>query len=134
MLALPGLKVSGITFDAHTLLVASMSFFLGYQLIFFAILTKTFGISEGLLPPDPRMDSFFKFVTLEKGLILGGMCVVCGLTLILVAVNEWRSLHFGQLDYAHTMRWVIPGITLTTLGLQNFFSSFMVSIIGVRRR
>ena len=134
ILALPGLKVSGITFDVHTLLVASMSFFLSYQLIFFAILTKTFAISEGLLPPDPRMDSFFKFVTLEKGLILGGVCVVCGLALILVAVNEWRSLHFGPLDYAHTMRWVIPGVTLTTLGLQNIFSSFMVSIIGVRRK
>ena len=134
MIALPGLKVSGITFDAHTLLVASMSIFLGYQLIFFAILTKTFGINEGFLPPDPRLDSFFKFVTIEKGLILGGLCMVCGLALILVAVNEWRSLHFGQLDYAHTMRWVIPGVTLTTLGLQNIFSSFIVSIIGVRRR
>lgn len=134
MLALPGLKVSGITFDAHTLLVASMSFLLGYQLILFAILTKTFGISEGLLPPDPRMDSFFKFVTLEKGLILGGLCVACGLALILVTVNEWRSLHFRQLDYAHTMRWVIPGVMLTTFGFQNIFSSFMVSIIGVRRK
>jgi glycosyltransferase involved in cell wall biosynthesis len=134
MLALPGLEVQGITFDAHTLLVASMSFFLGHQLIFFAILTKNFGIGEGLLPPDARMDKFFKFATLEKGLILGLVCVGCGLALILAAVGEWRSLHFGQLDYAHTLRRVIPGVTLTTLGLQNIFPSFMVSIIGMRRR
>lgn len=134
IMAIPGLKVSNITFDAHTLLVASMSFLLGYQVVLFAILTKTFGISEGLLPPDPRMDSFFKFATLEKGLILGGMCVACGVALILVTVNEWHRLHFGPLDYAHTMRWVIPGVTLITFGFQTIFSSFMVSIIGVRRK
>jgi hypothetical protein len=43
VIAMPGLKVLGATFDAHTLLVASMAFLLGYQLIIFAILTKTFG-------------------------------------------------------------------------------------------
>jgi len=134
ILALSGLKFAGITFDAHTLLVASMSFLLGYQLILFAILTKTFGISEGLLPPDPRLDSFFKLATLEKGIILGGVCLACGLALILVAVNQWRYLHFGPLNYAHTMRLVIPGVTLTTFGFQNIFSSFMVSIIGIKRK
>jgi glycosyltransferase involved in cell wall biosynthesis len=39
-IAMPGLKVLGATFDVHTLLVASMAFLLGYQLIIFAILTK----------------------------------------------------------------------------------------------
>jgi glycosyltransferase involved in cell wall biosynthesis len=134
IVALPGLNLIGITFDAHTLLVASMSFLLGYQLILFAILTKTFGISEGLLPPDPRLDIFFNLATLEKGIILGGICVLCGLALIFGALTEWRHLHFGLLDYAHTMRLVIPGVTLTTFGFQNIFSSFMVSIIGIRRK
>lgn len=134
LIALPGLQISGITFDAHTLLIASMAFLLGYQLIFFAILTKTFGISEGLLPPDPRLDTFFRYATLEKGLILGGICIAGGLALILAAVQEWRAVHFGPLDYAHTMRWVIPGVMLTTFGFQNIFASFMVSIIGLRKK
>jgi len=134
IIAMPGLKVSGITFDAHTLLISSMAFLLGYQLVFFAILTKIFGITEELLPPDPRLDRFFKYATLEKGLVFGGVSLICGLGLILMAVNEWRSLQFGPLDYAHTMRWVIPGVTLTTFGFQNIFSSFIVSIIGLRRK
>jgi hypothetical protein len=134
ILAMPGLKIFGVSFDAHTLLVSSMSFLLGYQLVFFAILTKVFGIGEGLLPPDPRMDRFSKFVNLEKGLFVGGAGLICGLALILAAANEWRSLHFGPLNYAHTMRWVIPGVTLTTFGLQTVFSSFIVSILGLRRK
>jgi len=133
-LAMPRLQVFGIIFDIHTLLVASMSFLLGYQLIFFAIITKTFAISEGLLPPDSRIDRLIDFVSLEIGLLFGGICVVCGILLILVVANEWRILHFGSLDYARTMRWVIPGVTLTTFGFQNVFSSFILSIIGMRRK
>ena len=133
-MAMPGLKVFGATLDAHTLLVASMAFLLGYQLIIFAILTKTFGISEGLLPPDPRMDLFFKIINLEKGFILGASSLVCGLALLFVALSEWQSKQFGPLDYAHTMRWVIPGVTLITFGFQTVFSSFMVSIIGLGRK
>jgi hypothetical protein len=60
--------------------------------------------------------------------------MVAGLFLIGLAVNEWRSVGFGALDYAHTMRYVIPGATFTTLGLQTFFSSFFLNIIGMRRR
>lgn len=134
LVAFPGLQFGGITFDVHTLLVASMSFLLGYQLILFAILTKTFGISEGLLPPDPRMDRFFGFANLEKGLMGGALCILSGLALILSIVFEWQALNYGPLDYAHTMRCVIPGVTLITFGFQNIFSSFMVSIIGLRRK
>jgi hypothetical protein len=32
------------------------------------------------------------------------------------------------------MRWVIPGVTLTTLGFQTVLSGFFLSILGLRRR
>ncbi len=133
-ITMPGLKVLGATFEAHTLLVGSMAFLLGYQLMIFAILTKTFGISEGLLPPDPRMDLFFKIVNLKKAFIFGASSLLCGLALLFVALNEWHSEQFGPLDYAHTMRWVIPGVTVITFGFQTIFSRFMVCIIGLGRK
>jgi hypothetical protein len=34
-------------------------------------------------------------------------------------MNEWRLHHFGRLDSAHTMRLVIPGATLTAMGVSN---------------
>ena len=40
-----------------------------------------------------------------------------GLVLLLWAINIWRLADFGRLDYAQTMRWVIPGATLVALGL-----------------
>jgi hypothetical protein len=133
-LAMPGLTVFGVTFDAHTLLFASLAILLGYQSIFFAIFTKTFAISEGLLPEDPRLLRFFRVATLEKGLIAGACGLVVGVALLIAAVNQWRETHFGHLDYAYTMRWVIPGVTLTAMGFQTILSSFFVSILGMRRK
>ena len=51
-----------------------------------------------------------------------------------MAINHWRLTSFGPLDYAQTMRLVVPGATLTALGFQTILSSFFVSILGMRRR
>ena len=133
-LAMPGITALGVTFDAHTLLFSSLSLLLGYQSILFAIFAKTFAISEGLLPENRRMTRFFEIVNLEKGLILGAAALAVGLLLLLIAINQWWSVAFGQLDYAKTMRFVVPGVTLTALGFQTVLSSFFGSILGMRRK
>jgi hypothetical protein len=133
-IAMPGMTLRGVTFDAHTLLFASLAILCGYQSLVFAILTKTFAISEGLLPEDPRMNRFFELVNLERGLIISLLTFLAGLGLLIVAINHWRLASFGPLDYAHTMRLVVPGATLTALGFQTILSSFFVSILGMRRR
>ena len=133
-LALPGLKIGGITFDAHTLLFSSLAILMGYQSFLFALCAKTFAINEGLLPRDPRIDWFFKIMYLERGLAIGSLAFVAGLILLGVVVLQWKSVDFGHLDYAVTMRWAIPGATLTSLGFQTILSSFFVSVLGMKRR
>jgi len=110
-LALPGVRIAGIGFDAHTLLFASLALLLGYQAILFALFTKTFAISEGLLPEDARVARFFQVVNLEKGLLAGVGAFAAGLALLVAAVNQWRLAGFGVLDYSYTMRCVPPGMT-----------------------
>jgi glycosyltransferase involved in cell wall biosynthesis len=133
-IALPGLTIGRLTFDVHTLLFASLFAILGYQAIVFAMLTKVFAISEGLLPQDRRVDRFFQIFPLERGIVLGLVSMVFGMVLLAVAANDWRLTGYGRLDYAQTMRWVIPGVTLTSLGFQTVLSSFFVSVLGLRRR
>lgn len=132
--ALPGLKIDGVTFDAHTLLFSSLAILMGYQSILFAICAKTFAINEGLLPKDPRVDRFSQVIYLERGLAIGALALLAGVILLGAAVLQWKSAHFGRLDYAVTMRWVIPGATLTALGFQTILSSFFVSILGMKHR
>jgi glycosyltransferase involved in cell wall biosynthesis len=133
-LAMPQLSIGRITFDVHTLLFASLAIICGYQSIAFALMTKVFAISEGLLPEDPRLNRMFRLVNLESGLCVGAVGMAVGLTLLGGAVHQWASVDFGALNYAHTMRWVIPGVMLTALGFQTILSSFFGSLLGMRRK
>ena len=134
VIALPGLSLYGVTFDAHTLLFASMFILCGYQAVLFAILTKTFAISEKLMPEDARLTRFFMLVDLERALLLSGAAFVIGVGLLIVSIVRWSNTGFGPLDYAQTMRLVIPGSTLVALSFQTFFSGFFISVLGMKRK
>jgi glycosyltransferase involved in cell wall biosynthesis len=133
-LALPQAHVFGVELGAHTLLFASLSVICGYQAILFAALTKVFAVREGLLPEDPHLARLFRVVRLEEGLVVGATAMVAGIGFLIVSINQWRTRGFGHLDYAQTMKWVIPGVTLTALGFQTVLWSFFTSILGMRRR
>lgn len=134
VLALPGSTWFGATFDAHTLLVASLAILLGYQSVLFAVLAKTFAIAEGILPEDPRIARLYELVRLERGIAAGLVALLVGGGLLFWALAQWRAVDFGDLEYARTMRLVIPGVTLAALGFQTVLSSFLVSILGLVRR
>ena len=133
-IALPQAHLGRVEFGVHTLLVASLMIICGFQAFLFALLTKTFAITEGLLPFDRRMVRLFEIFTLERGLLAGAVATICGASLICVAVAQWVARDFGPLDYSQTMRWVIPGTLLVTLGVQAVLSSFFFSILGLKRR
>jgi glycosyltransferase involved in cell wall biosynthesis len=132
--AMPGTVIRGVRFDAHTLLFASLAMIVGYQAMWFAVLTKTFAITEGLLPVDPRFMRLFRIIDLEKGLLAGAAMIFGGIAPLVYAFLYWRSGGYGPLEYPVTLRWVIPGVTLTTLGFQTVLSSFFMSILGLARR
>jgi len=133
-LALPGLTLGGLTFDAHTLLFGSLFMICGYQSILFAVFAMTFAVNEGLMPANRLYLGFYQVANLERGLLAASVALLIGVALLLAAINEWRLAHFGRLDYAHTMRLVVPGATLTALAFQTMLSSFFVSILGMQRR
>jgi glycosyltransferase involved in cell wall biosynthesis len=133
-LALPGVQLGPAQLGAHTLLVASLATLCGYQAILFAVFARTYAVTAGILPENPDLTRFFERVNLERGLVISGIAFVTGVGLILVAFDRWRREGFGPLDYAETMRLVIPGTTLTALAFQTVLSSFFVSIMGMQRK
>jgi glycosyltransferase involved in cell wall biosynthesis len=134
-LLLPGPRVfHGIGFDVHTLLYAFVSVLLGFQLVAFATFTKVFAITEGLLPDDPRLNRVFRWITLETGLLLGGLLMAIGLGGSVWAVSHWARDRFGALQPEQMLRIVMPSVFALTLGVQITCSSFFLSILGLRRR
>jgi glycosyltransferase involved in cell wall biosynthesis len=132
---LPGPRTVGrVTFDVHTLVYAAMSILVGFQAIAFAVFTKVFAISEGLLPEDPRLNRAFRWITLEVGLIVGGIVALIGIVGSIHALRLWGERSFGSLDPFQMLRTVIPAVTCLTLGCQIVFSSFFLSVLGLRRK
>ena len=133
-LALPAVTIRGATLDAHTLLFSSLALISGYQAIVFGVFTKVFAMTEGLLPQDVRIRKLSRVVTLERGALGGVLGLLGGGLLLLLAVARWASVDFGRLEYASTMRLVVPGVTLTALGFQTVLSTFFLSVLRMRRR
>ena len=51
--------IYGVQFDIHTFLYAAMTVMIGFQAISFAVFSKVFAISEGLLSEDARLTGSF---------------------------------------------------------------------------
>ena len=132
---LPGPRTIGqVTFDVHTLLYAAVAVVTGFQIAAFAVFTKVFAISEGLLPEDPQLNRLMSYITLEVGLIGGGVVLLSGAISTVYAFIIWDSLSYGPLQPSNTLRLVIPAITALMLGIQIVFSCAFLSILRLRRK
>jgi glycosyltransferase involved in cell wall biosynthesis len=129
-----GRYIGRFGFDVGTLIYSAIAVFIGYQVVTFAVFAKIFAITQGLLPPDQRLNRLFRFVNLETGLITGSLMVLVGLGISIAAVAFWGAHGFGALDPLKMIRLIVPGGILLTLGFQTIFSSFFLSVLGMARR
>ncbi len=132
LLSLGAVRYGQVHFDAGTLAVACMSVTIGIQLVAFAFFTKVFAIGEGLLPQDPKFSRVFKYFTLEKGIVLGLLILLGGFVLLGRAFWIWKQAGYGELSYGDNMRRLLPAATLVVVGIQVVFSSFFMSVLGLK--
>lgn len=121
-------------FAESTMLFGSLFVSTGFQLVLFAVFTKVFAINEDLLPADPRLLRTFRALSLESGMLAGGIVAATGIAILAGAVLEWRAAAWGNLDLATMLRTVVPGALLALLGVQAFFGSFFLGILGMQKR
>jgi len=132
-LAIAGFRFAGATLDVHTLLIGVLSVLVASQLIWSAILAKTFATTEGLMPKNTKLEAFAKTMTLERLLILSGIMAATGIAIILAQTIQWASTGFGPLNYASSMRWTIPAVGMIALSVQCAASSFLLSVLRMAR-
>jgi len=130
----PGPRPLGpVTFDIHTLLMFGLLAIVGYQVIVFGVFTRTFGTCEGLYPEQDWLRRMQRYVTLEVGLVAGLVMLLLGVGATTFAFVSWQQVSFGRLDPMIVMRELIPAGVLLVIGTQTIFSSFFLSILGLRR-
>ena len=132
-LSVNDIRIGGVELNVGTLMMACMAVVVGFQLVAFAFFTRVFAVAEGLLPEDPKLARVFKIFTLEKGLAAGLAVLLAGMILLLRALWLWQQAHFGLLpSMEENLRRLIPAATLMILGIQGVFSSFFMSVLGLK--
>ena len=134
LLAISPVTIRGVVFDIHTMLFATVLVTSGFQAAMFAVFANKFAVAEGLVPGDRVMNRFAAMLQLETGLVLGAALLIAGFISAVISLYRWWQAGFGDLDPMQTMRMVIISTFLLALGTQICFSSFFLSILGLKRQ
>ena len=127
-------QLGGATLDVNTLAYSALAVLLGFQSVLFAVFTRTFVSTQGLGPESRTLNKLYRYVTLETGLIVGGVLIVLGLTGSVAATFGWSEVDFGELNPSEVLRQVIPSVLAIALGFQIVLASFFLSVLGLKRR
>jgi len=126
---LTGVDVLGREWSVHSMIVGSLLTVVGVQVVCLGLTAHAFG-TYYMNEQDPWFDRMRARFQLEHGLVLGGVVLLAGLIWALVVVIRWAGDDFGSLDAASP---ALGAATLIMVGIQIFFSSFLISVIGLRR-
>jgi glycosyltransferase involved in cell wall biosynthesis len=123
-------NVLGRRWDLHAEIAGGLLAIIGAQVLALGLCAHAYG-TYFMGEKDAWFDKARSRFRLEHGLTLGGAVIVAGLATGLVIVVRWIERGLGALSEE---RLAILAATLLVVGLQIFFSSFLLSILGLRRR
>jgi hypothetical protein len=124
------IDVLGRQWNLHAMVAGSLLLIVGTQVISLGLCAHAYG-TYFMRERDPWFDRMRARFRLEHGLMIGGAVVLAGVAIAAVIVVQWVDRGFGALSEE---RLAILAAALIIIGLQVFFSSFLLSILGLRRR
>jgi glycosyltransferase involved in cell wall biosynthesis len=122
-------QLLGRQWDVHTMIAGSLLAIVGTQVVGLGLCAHAYG-TYYLGSKDPWFDRMRERFRLEHGLMLGAAVALVGVVFAAFVVAKWVDSSFGALS---EVRLAILAATLIVVGIQIFFSSFLLSIIGLRR-
>jgi glycosyltransferase involved in cell wall biosynthesis len=120
----------GHAFFFHTLIGGSLLVVVGTQLVGFGLCGRSYAVYQ-LGDCDPMFERVGSRVRLEHGLLFGLALILAGLGVGTMVVGHWIAGGLGSLGEE---RVTLLAATLVIVGVQVFFTSFLLSLIGLRRR
>ena len=122
-------NVFGRSWDVHSMIGGSLLTIVGTQILALGLCARAYGVYI-LGEDDVWFQRMRPRVKLEHGLLAGAALIIAGLTLGGVIIGKWIASRGGALSQT---RLALFGATLFIVGIQVFFSSFLLSILGLRR-
>ena len=124
------LNLFGRTWDLHAMIAGAMLMIIGTQVLALGLCAHAYGLYF-MGERDAWFERMRARFRLEHGLLLGGVFMLAGLVVGAVILVTWINRGFGQLSEERT---AVLAATLLIVGIQIVFSSFLLSILGLRRR
>ncbi len=125
-------SIGSVTFDVDTLVAASAMVVIGFQSVLFWLFTQVYAGSEGFLPEEPKVQRVLEKLSLERGLMLGGLIGLAGLAGLIFSLLYWNGVKFSHLNYEHSLRLMIPSVTALIVSCQVVLGTFFLSILGIK--
>jgi glycosyltransferase involved in cell wall biosynthesis len=119
----------GHQWDIHALIGGALMLILGTQVIALGLCAMAYGVYF-MSERDEWFNHMRAQFRLEHGLLIGGSVIITGLILGGVVVGIWIVNGLGSLA---EQKLAVLSATLITVGAEVFFTSFLLSILGLRR-
>jgi glycosyltransferase involved in cell wall biosynthesis len=130
LISLSQISILGRQWNLHTTVAGELLVIVGTQIVALGLCAHAYG-TYFMAEKDPWFDRMRARFRLEHGLMLGGAILLAGIVIAATIVGIWINRGFGELSEE---RLAVTAATLIIVGLQIFFSSFLLSILGLRRR
>jgi hypothetical protein len=130
LFVLAEVDVLGREWDLHTMVGGALLMVVGVQVLCLGLCAHAYA-TYFMGDRDPWFDRMRARFRLEHGLLVGGGILAAGVLVAAIIVFTWIDRGFGQLSEE---RLAVLAATLVIVGIQVFFSSFLLSILGLRRR
>ncbi|MHB8491965.1 MAG: glycosyltransferase family 2 protein [Solirubrobacteraceae bacterium] len=124
-----GLEILGRAWGVHALIGGALLMIVGTQVLALGLCAHAYG-TYFMRARDPWFDWCREHFRLEHGLLLGALFVLVGVALGATIIVTWISHGFGSLADEQL---AVIAASLMIVGIQIFFSSFLLSILGLRK-
>ena len=122
--------VFGRDLQIHSLIVGCLLVLLGVQAIGLGLCARAYGVYF-ISNQDPYFLRLRARLRLEHGLALALLVALAGIGLFAYVFGAWAAQGFGPLSEAEV---AIVAATVVAVAAQIFFTSFLLSILGLRYR
>jgi hypothetical protein len=92
---------------------------------------KAYAFTHRFAPDDRVIQVFYRYFSLEEWLIAGFLLFLVGLGIDVAIVLQWAGNGFKNL---FAVQEALLALTLTVVGLQLVFSSFLLSILNINSK
>jgi glycosyltransferase involved in cell wall biosynthesis len=122
---------SNVVLDLNSFVAACFFIIVGSQLLTFGALSRYYATITGFLPGSSRAKALVKHVTTDRLALLAGVLFCIGVLLFGSALIVWAGAGFGPITSPTVPRTAAAGLTAMVIGVQTFFSAFLLSVLEI---